>query len=117
MADHHFNYGSYRKHHVLSHYHPVEKYPTFVNTIDRVIASVHALVMTVLQKDKSNTALGNTRHGQIFRQNVMATTTANRCCCCDFIYCLGAVGNHLSPVQNVSALLKHSIMAQGFFAV
>jgi hypothetical protein len=68
---------------------------------------------------------------------------ANPCCCCDFIYRLGAVGMHqhynfldlefssdcswligmliifqtVSPLCKTFVPLKHSTMAQGLFAI
>jgi hypothetical protein len=83
-----------------------------------------------------------TQHVQVIRQNFVASTMANPCCC-DFIYRLGAAGMHqrcnfldlefssdrswptgmLIIFQTVSLLCKtfvplnHSTMAQGFVAV
>jgi hypothetical protein len=78
----------------ISCYDPVEKYPIFVSTISQVTASAHSIVTLVLCQDPWNTVLGNTRHVQVIRQISVASTIANPCCCCDFIYCLEAVGTH-----------------------
>jgi hypothetical protein len=110
---------------------------------DQDTTKAHAIIMLVLHKDAWNIMLGNTRHVQVIRQNFMASTITNPCCCCDFIYHLGAVGTHqrctfldlvfssdrswptsmliifqtLSPpLQNVCATY-HSTNAQGFFAI
>jgi hypothetical protein len=103
----------------------VEKHPIFVRTTDQVTANAQAIVTLVLSQDVWNTVLGNTRHVQVIRQNFVTSTMDNHCCCCDFIYHLGAIGmqqrrnfldpefssDHswptgmliISPVQNVCA--------------
>jgi hypothetical protein len=45
-----------------------------------------------LRQDTWNNVLGKMRHVQVIRQNLVANYMANPCCCCDFIYCLRAVG-------------------------
>jgi hypothetical protein len=71
---------------------PVEKRLIFVSTINQVTANAHAIVTLVLCQDAWNTVLGNMKHVQVISQNFVASTMANACCCCNFIYCLGGVG-------------------------
>jgi hypothetical protein len=78
----------------VSWYDLVEKRPIFVSTIDQVTANAHVIVTLVLCPDAQNTVLVNTRHVQVIRQNFVASTMANPCCCCDFSYRLGVVGMH-----------------------
>jgi hypothetical protein len=40
------------------------------------------------------TVLGNISHVHIIRHNFVASTMANLCCCCNFIYYLGVVSTH-----------------------
>jgi hypothetical protein len=61
--------------------------------IDQVTANAHAIVTLVLPPDAWNTVLGNKTHVQVTRQNFVARTMDNSCCC-NFIYRLGVVGTH-----------------------
>jgi hypothetical protein len=66
----------------------------FVRTIDQVTTNAHAIVTLVLYQDAWNPVLGNAGHVQVIRQNFVASTMANPCCCCDFIHHLGVIGMH-----------------------
>jgi hypothetical protein len=124
----------------VSCYDPVERHPIFASTVDQVTATAHVIVTLGLSQDAWSTVLGNMRHVQVIRQNVVASTVANTCCCCcNFICSFGAAAMHrhcnflgqfssdyswltgmLIIFQNVSPLckmlvpFKHSTVAQGF---
>jgi hypothetical protein len=122
-------------------YDPTEKHPIFVSITDQVTASAHVNIALVLKQGAWNTVLSNMRHVQVIRENFVASTKANACCCCDFIYHLGAVSMRqncnfldlgfssdcswlngtliifktISPLYKTFVPIKHSTMAQGFF--
>jgi hypothetical protein len=100
VADCHFSCGSYRKHHVSS---PVmirfRNVPSSSALSIRSPQVLMATVTLVLRQDARNTVLGNTKHVQVTRQNSVASTTANPCCC-DFIYRMAGTNTATSWVLS-----------------
>jgi hypothetical protein len=64
--------------------------------------------MLVLLQDAWNAVFGNSSHVQVTRQNFLASTMANPCCCCDFVYRSGPTGM-LITFKTVSPLCKRFV--------
>jgi hypothetical protein len=85
---------SYRKHHVSA---PVMIRLRNVPSLSALLIRSPQMLMRLSHWScvrTCGTLCCNTRHVQVMRQNFMASTIANPCCCCDFIYHLGAVDMH-----------------------